>query len=288
MAVKKNNDEQLKRRSLEHEDATGFFSLVKAQIKQPAFKRNLMMSFLGAVLYALVFRFSLSIVAAPWLYLSVLLGATAFVALQLYLWLQHEDNYMGGVKLTHQESIWLFFIRIAVTYAGALIASYYLIDRMGLEALPVTVLIAAALFFGHLGMSFIPYPILLYIIFGLMTTVVSIASFNGMNFLLFGTVTGGGGDFGWLVPKTVSWVLAVLFAYLTNRKLVFNAQGNFWHEMFKFFLARIASGLVVEFLGLYVLENLIGIDRDVSNMILSVIVVIVNYVFSKLFVFRKN
>ena len=195
---------------------------------------------------------------------------------------------MGGVKLTHQESIWLFFIRIAVTYAGALIASYYLIDRMGLEALPVTVLIAAALFFGHLGMSFIPYPILLYIIFGLMTTVVSIASFNGMNFLLFGTVTGGGGDFGWLVPKTVSWVLAVLFAYLTNRKLVFNAQGNFWHEMFKFFLARIASGLVVEFLGLYVLENLIGIDRDVSNMILSVIVVIVNYVFSKLFVFRKN
>lgn len=280
------NDKQLKKRSLEHEDATGFFSLVKEQLKQPAFKREQLLSLVAAILYVLVFRLTVAQAQALWLYLSVGLAATAYSAVQLFAWSRVDELDLAGQRLTRQEGFWLLLIRVAVTYAAALIASYYLVDRMALSAQSVSYLIAVALFFGHLAMTFIPYPILLYIIFGLMTTVVSIASFNGMNFLLYGTVTGGGDDFGWLLPKAVSWVVAVLFAYLTNRRLVFQAVGNFWHEMLKFFLARIASGLIVEFLGLFVLENLIGMDRDLSNLLLSVIVVIVNYVFSKLFVFK--
>lgn len=283
-----NDSNRLNERSLEHEDATGFFSRVKRQAGLASFKKMLLFWLIGAMLYAVAFHLLYGMGEASGLYVYVLVAAVAFLAAQLPTWRAYLDSYVAGERLSRKESLGLLVIRIGLTVGASLIASYYLISRLDYPAIPIAYLIAAALVCGHVALCFISYPITLYIIFGLLTTVVSITSFNGMNLLLYGSIVAGGGAFGWVVPKAISWVLAVLFAYVTNRNLVFRAEGNFWHEMFKFFLARIASGLLVEFLGLFILENLIGIDRDISNLLLSIIVVIVNYVFSRLFVFSKK
>ncbi len=286
--MKKHSDKHLNQVSQVHSDASGFLSSLRIQIDQTSFRRNVLLWGIGAIGYALIFHLIYSISNGKGLYPAAALACITFILLQIPAWQRNKDSWLAGSKLGRTEALWLEIIRLFLTLGGAFAATYYLIDRLEMSAIAASYLIALALFFGHLTVSFVTYPVLLYIIFGLLTTVVSIVSFNGMNYLLYGTVTGGGSEFGWFVPKLVSWVLAVLFAYLTNRKLVFQASGNFWHEMLKFFVARLASGLLVEFLGLFILENLLSIARDVSNLLISLIVVVVNYVFSKLFVFKRR
>lgn len=270
------------------EVASGFLASIQAQFKKRSFRLNALFWGIGAALYGIVFHIVDRILDGEQLYLAVALACAAYLLAQLPAWIRNQETWLAGKLLSSSEAKWLEIIRLCLTLGAAFAASYYLIDRLDIAARPSAYLIAAALFIGHIVVSFISYPVLLYIVFGLLTTVVSIVSFNGMNYLLYGTVTGGGSDFGWFIPKLVSWVLAVLFAYLTNRNLVFQASGNFWHEMLKFFIARLASGLFIEFLGLFILENLLSMDRDVSNLLISLIVVVVNYVFSKLFVFNKR
>lgn len=275
-------------RGQERGDALGLALSLREQVGQKALRQNLIRWGIAALLFGLVFLLVYRSDTSQALYTATLAAVLAFLVIQLTEWPQRADVYLAGQSLSAVEAVWLQVIRVGLTVGASFSAIYYLVDRMELAAVPAGLLIAVCLFLGHIAVSFISYPVLLYIIFGLLTTVVSMASFNGMNLLLYGTVTGGGSSFGWFVPKLVSWVLAVLFAYLTNRNLVFRASGNFWHEMLKFFLARILSGLLVEFLGLFVLENLLAMDRDISNLLISLIVVVVNYVFSKLFVFRQQ
>lgn len=285
--MKKHINSDHESQSQVHNQVPGFLTNVSLQAKERSFHLQSLFWFLGALAYGicshLIFR------ARPDGFLLATVSASLlFLVIQLPLWWINSHSYLGGQRLSSVQALWLEIIRGSVTIGSALAAGYYIIDRFGSSGIAVSWSIAFALLIGHIVLSFIPYPLLLYLIFGLLTTVVSILSFNGMNYLLYGTITGGGSAFGWVIPKAVSWVLAVLFAYLTNRNLVFQASGNFWVEMMRFFLARIASGLLVEFLGLFILENLLGVDRDVSNLVISLIVVVVNYVFSRIFVFRKN
>ncbi|MBQ7635903.1 MAG: GtrA family protein, partial [Lachnospiraceae bacterium] len=93
----------------------------------------------------------------------------------------------------------------------------------------------------------------------------------------------------------IAWVAAVAFAYVTNRLWVFEdrAHGakNIALECGRFVGARVATG-VIEILGTPALVVL-GLEAqvfglDVAKLIVSVIIVILNYVFSKLFVFKKT
>ena len=96
--------------------------------------------------------------------------------------------------------------------------------------------------------------------------------------------------------NAIAWVAAVLFAYVTNGKWVFESEAtgrkSRLREFFLFLASRVFTG-VVELLGLPALyylgldTSIWGIDGFLAKVIVTVVVVILNYVLSKLVVFRK-
>ncbi len=82
-----------------------------------------------------------------------------------------------------------------------------------------------------------------------------------------------------------------IFCYITNKLFVFRTKyDGFWNlikEMISFFLARMITFLM-DYYGVILLVEIIGLSSFYSKLITAVIVVISNYVFSKLFVFRRS
>lgn len=120
--------------------------------------------------------------------------------------------------------------------------------------------------------------ILKYLIVGGLTTVVSIVSYYIVRLFIEN----------YLVCTVISWIFAVAFAYITNRVFVFNSKReNVFKECTEFVFSRILS-LVAEVAVMYLLVDFLNISDKISKIIVQVIIVILNYVFSKLFVFKEN
>jgi putative flippase GtrA len=105
------------------------------------------------------------------------------------------------------------------------------------------------------------------------------------------------GSFSITVGNGGAWIAGVIFAFITNKVYVF--QSRSWkpslvlREGSAFLGARIVSGLIeiagVPFLfGLGLNHPLLGIEGFAAKVTVSVIVVILNYIFSKVFIFRKE
>ena len=117
-----------------------------------------------------------------------------------------------------------------------------------------------------------------YLIVGGLTTVVSITTYWIARLFIES----------YKISNIISWIFAVAFAYVTNRKYVFHSKSvNKVKEMFNFLLSRIAT-LVIEFIFLYIFVSVIKIDDRISKIIVQVIIIILNYIFSKLFVFKDK
>lgn len=117
-----------------------------------------------------------------------------------------------------------------------------------------------------------------YLIVGVATTVVSLAAYYGCLYLF---------DIDYRISNVISWIFAVTFAFFTNRKFVFNSEGNVWAEVASFFLSRLFS-LAVETGSLIVMVEYIRTGEGVAKIIAQVIVVILNYVLGKFVVFKKK
>jgi putative flippase GtrA len=130
--------------------------------------------------------------------------------------------------------------------------------------------------------------ILLYLIFGGLTTL--------LNWSTYGVLEKFAG-LGMNTSNVIAWVAGVLFAYFTNRKWVFESKvtdpAGFAKEFALFVGARAFSG-AVEIIGLPLLvsaglnQSLFGVDGFIAKMVISVVVVILNYIFSKVIIFRKK
>ncbi len=123
--------------------------------------------------------------------------------------------------------------------------------------------------------------VLLYLFFGGLTTVISIGSFWVCNSLL---------SLNEHLANTISWVLAVLFAFLTNRVWVFRAPAKgaaFWRQMIGFYGGRLATFLAEE-LVILVFVTWIGFPGLAVKIAAQIMVLILNYVVSKVFVFRNK
>lgn len=120
-----------------------------------------------------------------------------------------------------------------------------------------------------------------YIFFGLLTT--------GVNFLVyyfcFKIL-----NLNYIIANIVAWILSVAFAYVGNRLYVFKkvnfSKIDILREMIMFFGARFMSG-AIETMALFLMVSILCIGEFLAKIIVSIIVVILNYVFSKLLVFRK-
>lgn len=121
---------------------------------------------------------------------------------------------------------------------------------------------------------------ILYIIFGVLTTV--------LNFLVYIIFTR---DFeaNFLISNAVAWLLAVIFAFVTNKIYVFNSTDYnirfIMKEFLEFTISRIITGLLDIGL-LYLFVSIIGMNDLISKIIIGVIITILNYVVSKMYVFR--
>ena len=125
-----------------------------------------------------------------------------------------------------------------------------------------------------------------YLIVGFLTTIVSLASFYLSRYLIFTSNS----QFDIQISNVISWILAVLFAFFTNKKYVFesNKKGKSgFVEMIKFYLSRIST-LLIEMFVMWLLTSPIAMNDKIAKLIAQVVVVILNYVFSKLFVFKKH
>lgn len=127
--------------------------------------------------------------------------------------------------------------------------------------------------------------IIVYLIVGVLTTIVSWAAKFGANFLLFDN-TMYPTPFENLVLSTVNWVAGVIFAYFTNRRFVFKSKKPMLEEARKFVLSRVATW-VLDWVVMEVL-TVEGVNLVTATMVSAVLVVVGNYVFSKLFVFNKK
>ena len=135
-----------------------------------------------------------------------------------------------------------------------------------------------------------------YIFFGVLTTLVNIVVYKAANAAL-------GKDL-YLVGNVIAWVIAVAFAYVTNKLWVFESKS--WErrlvarELRQFVAARLFS-LGVEELGLYVMIDLLAFGgfkwiilgyplsgEDLAKYVMQAVVILLNYVFSKLLIFRKT
>ncbi len=99
------------------------------------------------------------------------------------------------------------------------------------------------------------------------------------------------------VSNAIAWVVAVTFAYITNKFLVFESKDRTPRfviiEALKFFGSRLVSGvfeigLPSALIAIGLNQAVFGIEGAVAKAITSVVVIILNYIFSKLIVFRKK
>ena len=123
------------------------------------------------------------------------------------------------------------------------------------------------------------YELIAYIIFGILTTVV--------DWIVYYILSGLGVNY--IINSIISWTVAVLFAFITNKLFVFDSKRlkNIFRELVLFVLSRIST-LVINLAGMYVLISLLKLNEFISKAILSILVVILNYIFSKLFIFKTK
>ena len=141
---------------------------------------------------------------------------------------------------------------------------------------------------GKLTDKFFTKEIISYLFFGVMTTAVNWVVYTAFVKFLGVNIT---------VSNAVAWIAAVIFAYFTNKIFVFESKSfkplTLLKELVSFIAARALTG-VIEIFGTPLLvkiglsQKLFGIDGAVAKIIISVIVIILNYVFSKILIFRKK
>ncbi len=124
---------------------------------------------------------------------------------------------------------------------------------------------------------------LLYLFFGVCTTLVNLVT----KWILLLTVINSSNAIQLQVAIIISWIVSVLFAYVTNRKYVFESKSkSIFKEISSFFGSRVVT-LVLEMIIMYIFVTVLNFNVYLFTIISQVLVIVLNYVFSKLFVFKK-
>lgn len=136
--------------------------------------------------------------------------------------------------------------------------------------------------------------IISYLFFGVMTTLVNFVTYSLLVKLVF---NGDPSDTQVTISNAVAWCAAVIFAFFTNKLLVFESKSFkplvFIKEFTSFVGARIVTGLMETFFPTWLMkaglnQELFGVKGLPAKLVVAIVVIILNYVFSKLISFRKK
>ncbi len=129
--------------------------------------------------------------------------------------------------------------------------------------------------------KFCTKEVILYAVFGILTTICNIGTFALLNKVF---------NVNENISNIFAILLAVLFAYFTNKDLVFHSKAQNFKERFiefcKFMLGR-AFTMVVEYVGCALMFKFLPIPNILSKCIITVVVIILNFFISKFFAFKK-
>lgn len=121
-----------------------------------------------------------------------------------------------------------------------------------------------------------------YAVFGVFTTIVNIVAYNVCYYKLELSNT---------LSNIIAWLLAVTFAYLTNKVWVFDSKSWKWEilrrEVATFISCRLATG-VMDLVIMFICVDLLEWHAMFMKLLSNILVIILNYVFSKLVIFKKK
>ncbi len=126
--------------------------------------------------------------------------------------------------------------------------------------------------------------IISYLIFGVLTTIVSLGTYYGSVYTFLNPNDG----FQLQIANIISWITGVLFAYITNRKFVFESkEKNKIKEASKFVTSRVAT-LLMDMIIMFIGVTTLKFNDKIIKLVSQVLVVIANYLLSKIIVFKKE
>lgn len=136
--------------------------------------------------------------------------------------------------------------------------------------------------------------LVMYLIFGVLTTAVNWAAYLLLTWALGLRQTLPGSTPYLIISnigQIVGWVLSVLFAFVTNKRYVFRSHSEsrkgVWRELGLFVSARVASLLLFD-LGLFTVLQLCGMNDKWDKLLMNVLVIVFNYVASRFVIFKKK
>lgn len=126
--------------------------------------------------------------------------------------------------------------------------------------------------------------IIRYLVVGLLTTIVSLVTYYTCVLFFLNPQSA----LELQIANICSWIVAVTFAYVTNRVFVFQSKRKDWlQEAMVFYSSRIIT-LFIDMIIMFLMVTLCGFNDKVAKLMVQVVVTVANYIFSKLFVFRTK
>jgi putative flippase GtrA len=124
----------------------------------------------------------------------------------------------------------------------------------------------------------------MYLIFGALTTFISLITY----YILTVTILTVNNNLELQTANLISWVVGILFAYFTSSKYVFQSKNN-WKgkEFISFIFSRITT-LLLDMLIMYLGVSILKFNSVAVKIISQVLVIILNYILSKIIVFNSK
>lgn len=123
--------------------------------------------------------------------------------------------------------------------------------------------------------------LIMYLLFGVLTTVVNIVTYYICAKVL---------HIDYQIANIIAWLVCVTFAYITNKLYVFDSKSidkvTITKEIISFYGFRVFS-LVIDVILLYIFVKSLLLDDMIAKILINIFVIIINYITSKIFVFKK-
>lgn len=137
--------------------------------------------------------------------------------------------------------------------------------------------------FGSIWKMYLKYKeVILYLIFGGLTTLINIISYTVCAHIFYMDT---------VESTSAAWIISVIFAYVTNKIFVFESKTNtlamLVKECISFFGCRLATG-VMDIVIMYLAVDIMHFNDIIMKIFSNVLVIVLNYVFSKLFIFARK
>ena len=123
---------------------------------------------------------------------------------------------------------------------------------------------------------------IMYLIFGILTVIINISSYIFITRILKLEI---------LTSNIIAWIIAVIFAYITNKLYVFQSKTRTNKELIKEFSSFVSCrvlSLLLEIILMYIMINIMFINDFIVKIFTNIIVIVLNYILSKIIIFKKK